>query len=95
MENERLITLETLCSHYKVETTFIQSLNDYGLIEIIRIDETEGIDRDHLTDMERLINLHYDLNINMEGLDAICHLLKKVEAMQKELRVLRNRLDGH
>jgi hypothetical protein len=93
MENERLITLASVCSHYSVEVTFVRSLGEYGLIEIIRRDETEYIDQEALSDMESLIRLHYDLNINMEGIDAISHLLKKVKEMQEELLRLRNRLD--
>jgi len=36
--------------------------------------------------------LHVDLDINIEGLDAISHLLQKVNALQNELVALRNRL---
>lgn len=93
MENDRLVTLETVCSHYKIETSFIQSLDEYGLIEITRIDEIECVDKDYLGYIESLINLHYDLDINMEGIDAISHLLKRVTEMQKEIVLLRNRLN--
>ncbi len=92
MENERMVTLETVCRHYRIETSFIQSLNEYGLIEITRIDEIECIDKDYLGDIEKIMNLHYELNINMEGIDAISHLLKRVKEMQKELILLKNRL---
>ena len=93
MENEHLITVETVSSHYKIETTFIQTLNEYGLIEITRINETEFIEKDRLGDVEKMMNLYYDLNINMEGIDAISHLLKKLKDTQKELVSLRNRLE--
>jgi len=92
MENERLIPLETVCHQYRIEASFIRSLSEYGLIEIIHFDETDCIDRDYLGEIEKMMNLHYELNINMEGIDAISHLLKRVKEMQKELVTLRNRL---
>ncbi|WP_317898139.1 chaperone modulator CbpM [Aurantibacillus circumpalustris] len=92
MENEQLITLETVCSHYQIETSFIHSLNEYGLIEIITMNEIECINKDHLVEMERLLNLYYELNINLEGIDAIKHLLKRMEQMQQEIKSLRNRI---
>ena len=92
MENERLIKVETLCNHYRIETSFIRSLNEYGLIEITRIDEIECVDKDVLGDLESMMRLHYELDINMEGIDAISHLLKRVKEMQKEMTLLKNRL---
>lgn len=94
MENERLITLETICGHYKIETSFIHTLNEYGLIEITHVENVECVDKECLGEIESLMSLHYDLNINMEGIDAISHLLKRVKEMQRELRDLRNQL-GH
>lgn len=92
MENERLVALETLCNCYKVDTSFIQSLNEYGLLEITRTGQTECVDKDCLAEVETMINLHYELEINMEGIDAISHLLKRVKEMQKEISILKTRL---
>ena len=39
-----------------------------------------------------MVRLHYDLEINMEGIDAITHLLKKLQTMQDEISVLKNKL---
>ncbi|PBQ30647.1 MerR family transcriptional regulator [Sphingobacteriaceae bacterium] len=93
MKNEQLVSLEKLCNHYKIETSFIHSLNEYGLIEITRIDELECVDEEYLSDLESMMNLHYELNVNMEGIDVINHLLKRMKEMQKEVVMLRNRID--
>jgi hypothetical protein len=92
MENERLIPLQDLCTHYNIEISFIRSLNDFGLIEIQRVSEQDCLEMESLADVERMMRLHYDLEINMEGIDAISHLLKKIHDMQRELNELRNRL---
>lgn len=89
---EHLISTEDFCSHYKVEYSFINLLQEHGLIEIITIEENSFIDHDHLKNVERLVRLHYDLDINLEGIEAITYLLNRVKNMQEEITALKNRL---
>ncbi len=88
----QLISTDDFCTHYKVEYSFISSLQQNGLIEIITIDEHSFIDHDHLKNVERLVRLHYDLDINLEGIEAITYLLNRVKNMQDEIVALKNRL---
>ena len=48
-----------------------------------------------LPDVERYSRMYYDLSINMEGIDAIHHLLARMEEMQREIHSLRGRLRLH
>jgi uncharacterized protein YoxC len=45
--------------------------------------------------LERLVRLHQDLNINLEGLGAVSHLLHKVNALQEEVQKLRKRVQKY
>ena len=45
-----------------------------------------------LPSVERYSRMYYDLAINMEGIDAIHHLLERMEAMRREMNSLRNQL---
>ena len=90
--HEHLVSTEEFCSHYKVEYSFITSLQQNGLIDIITIDQNSFIDHDHLKNVERLVRLHYDLDINIEGIEAITYLLNRVKNMQDEIVSLKNRL---
>jgi len=92
MENEQLITIEQFCIHYNIEYSFIQSLTEFGLLEITTVEETQYLSREHIRDVEKMIRLHYDLDINLEGIEAITHLLQRVDKLQEELTVLKNRL---
>lgn len=92
MNLEDLITTEEICVRYQVERTFIQSLSESGLIEVIRVEQKEYVHCDKIGEFEKMHRLHYDLNINLEGLEAIQHLLKQVKQLQKDNRRLRNRL---
>jgi len=92
MPTDDLILAEELCSHYNVGISFINSLQQFGLIEITSIEETYYIPQAELKKLEQLARLHYDLNINLEGIDAITHLLEKVTDLQTEIKSLKNRL---
>lgn len=92
MNQAHLISTEEFCTHYKVEYSFIDSLDRYGLIEITRIDENAFIDTDKLSELEKLVRLHYDLEINVEGIEAITYLLNRVNNLQQEINSLKNRL---
>ncbi len=89
---EDLITPEECSTHYNIELTFIQALNEYGLIEMVSVEEKQFIPNTRLQDLEKFIRLHYELGINMEGIDAIAHLLLKVKNMQEEIAELKNKL---
>jgi hypothetical protein len=93
MENKRLIAVENLCTHYQIEISFVHSLNDYGLISIIELETGQFIEEDDLADIEKMMRLHYELDINMAGLDAISHLLKKLQEREKDLLKLKKSLD--
>ncbi len=92
MNNENIISVEEYCTHYSIEASFVRSLSENGLIELSNENESFCIDFDQLHALEKYIHLHYDLDINIEGIEAISHLLKKIDTLQTELRILRNRL---
>ena len=92
MQEQQLIPLRQLCLHHNVEVTFIQSLETYGLIELTTIEEHSFLPSSQLTEFEKMIRLHYDLDINLEGIDVIHHLLKKLEAAQEEICRLKTKL---
>ncbi len=87
-----LISREECCLQYNVESSFIQALSDYGLLEITTVAETTYLHTEQLHDLEKFIRLHYDLNINVEGIDAITNLLMKVKNLQQQNEYLRKRL---
>ncbi len=92
MENEALIPVTVFCKHYKVEATFITSLNEVGLLEITVVEEQPHLYERQLAVAERMVNLHQELGVNIEGIDVIINLLQRVEELQNELRITKNRL---
>ncbi|MFI5139075.1 MAG: chaperone modulator CbpM [Sphingobacteriales bacterium] len=89
---ENLVSTSDICTYHEVEYTFISSLNEAGLVELKVVNHTTYIPESELQRLERMIRLHNDLEINVAGIEAITHLLERVEQMQEEMRVLKNRL---
>ncbi|WP_018612026.1 chaperone modulator CbpM [Segetibacter koreensis] len=92
MQTNDLILAEEFCSHYNVGLSFINSLKQFGLIEVTSVEETYYIPQAELKKLEQLARLHYDLDINLEGIDAITHLLGRIKDLQSEITSLKNRL---
>ena len=92
MEQTDMIVLDEFCTSHHVEVSFVQTLEEHGLIETIIINETLYIQENELSKLEQIVRLHQELNINSEGADAIINLLKRIENMQNEITVLRNKL---
>lgn len=92
MIDKPLISTRTLCTHYNIEISFVDALNQMGLIEIAIIEEKQYIHQDQISDLERIIRLHNELNVNLEGIDVVFNLLEKERKLRNELNALKNRL---
>lgn len=92
METENLIPVQLFCTHHSIELSFVTSLNEYGLIEITTVEQTQYLFKEQISDLEKMMRMHYELDINLEGIDAIAHLLKRENSLREELMALKNRL---
>jgi len=90
MENDELIPTEDFCMYNNIEYSFIHSLEDSGLISVTSVEHTTYISADDLQKLEKFARLHYDLDINIEGIETIHYLLEKIQEMQKEILNLKN-----
>jgi len=92
MQTENLISINEFCINHNTEISFIQSLQQTGLIEFTSIEETLYVDMDQLQQLEKIVRLYYELDINLEGIETIIHLLERISSMQNEIVSLKNRL---
>ncbi|MDJ0646785.1 MAG: chaperone modulator CbpM [Flavobacteriaceae bacterium] len=92
MEIQDYISIQQFCKHYELPVSFINTLVEYEFIEIVSFEENEYINKGQIQIIEKIMRLHYDLHINMEGIDVISNLLRQVESLQNELNELSNRL---
>ena len=91
MNMKNLIPIPELCAHYEVEISFFSNLNEIGLIEIKTIESSQYIDS--VYEIEKIVRMHQELDVNIEGIDVVFNLLQKIDALQKELTAIKNRLN--
>ncbi|XOV92240.1 MAG: chaperone modulator CbpM [Bacteroidota bacterium] len=89
---EEYIAITKLSGFYHVEVDFFSRLDELGLIEITTIDKVLCIHNDQIHDLERMLRLHQELDINLEGIDTIFNLLEKIENLEAELNEAKNKL---
>ena len=82
------ISREELVKIYNIEVTFFDSLEESGLLKTVEEREIKYVVYDELPAFERFANWHYDLEVNLPGLEIINHLLEKIENLREENRKL-------
>lgn len=93
MERDVLISVNEFCRHHEIEVTFVQSLQENKLIELVVVRDEIFVHTNQLPRLEKMVRLYYDLDINLEGIEVINQLLQRIENMQQEIGTLKNRLN--
>lgn len=92
MEKENYILVRHYCERTQIPDAFIDALNEYGLIKCKQIEMEVYILDEEIPEIERFDRLHNDLGINLEGIDALNHMLSRIRNMENEVNTLRKRL---
>jgi chaperone modulatory protein CbpM len=95
MSSEELISAREFCTFHHVELSFIQTLNDAGLIGVTIRDGAILLPAGDLPVLEKFARWHYELSINSEGIEALSHVLQRMERLLDENRTLRSRLSRY
>lgn len=88
------ISREELVKIYNIEITFFDELVDSGLLNIQTENEIRYVTYEDLPTFERFTNWHYDLEINLPGLEVIHDMLKKMEDLKQKNRELMGKLSA-
>lgn len=91
--NDR-ISREELVKIYKIELQFFDELVEYGLLKTQTENEVHYLLYEELPAFERFANWHYDLEVNMPGLEIIHSLLQKLEQSNAERMSLLRKLNS-
>ena len=92
MMSRKKITYTECLQIYQVEETFLNQLVSSGLIEIVIEEDDRYIEYDYLQEIEQFVRWHYELEINMEGIEALYHMLQQVQQLQDDVERLRGEL---
>ena len=92
MNTQEMIPAMDFCFHHNITISFIESLNRSGLIQITHLEERIFVPTSELKKLETYVTLHNDLDINIEGIETVSHLLHRIEYLQEHVQALNNRL---
>ncbi|AUC85050.1 MerR family transcriptional regulator [Polaribacter sp. ALD11] len=92
MIQKYLIPTQTICTHYNIEISFVDTLNQMGLIQIEIIEQEQFIHQEQIGNLEKIIRLYNELHVNLEGIDVVLNLLNKEKELKNEVISLKNRL---
>ena len=93
MNTKDLIAIQRFCDYYDVPVSFINDLHEIDLIDLVHAENNIYIHKRHIHIIEKMMRLHYELDINLEGVDVIHNLLNQIELLQHEIKILKNKLD--
>ena len=64
-----------MCEQYRVELSFFEELREIGLIEFTVYKGSKHLHQDSLHQMEKILRIHRELNVNLEGIDVVLNIL--------------------
>lgn len=92
MENDQLVRVDVFCQYCEVEEQFIFSLHEAQLIQLSQSGNDYYLLTETLPEVEKLCRFHYDLEINIAGIETIQHLLQTIAELQRQNAALKNQL---
>ena len=93
METTAFFKIREFCINYGIEESFVLDLEEYDVIQIKRIDDIPHLPEEELPLLEKMVRMHQELEINPQGLQAVYHLLEKVNILQEEVTLLNRKLN--
>lgn len=92
MQTENFILIRHYCEQTRTPEDFIYTLQEYGFIEVRQIENEVYVASHDLVEIERIGRLQNELGINLEGIDALYHMLQKITDLENQLRLAKDRL---
>lgn len=92
MKKINMIPAAEFCSYHNITVNFLDLLQEAGMIELASVENSVYIYENQLGDIEKMIRMYYEMDINIEGIETISRLLKRINDMQDEILLLKNRL---
>ena len=93
MAAQKLIAVKEFCVYHRIKTDLILELHRNEMIELVWVKRTGYIPEKSLQPLEQILRLHQDLQINLEGIQTVLHLLNSLAKKEAELIKLRNQLN--
>ncbi len=93
MTKKHLIPVIEFCKSHEVEFSFMHTLEEFGMIEIVILEQASYINSEELPRLEQILLFHKELEINLEGVEVIIRLLERLHKVENEVNTLRKKLN--
>jgi len=88
----KTISVEQFCTRHDISQSFIDDLFTFELVEVLIIERSKHIKVSDINKIDRLKRIHYDLDVNFEGLDVINNMMDEIIGLNKDIIDLKNRI---
>lgn len=78
------ISIEEVIRVYQVDYSFLDALIDSELLHPETENNIRYIVHDELSALEKFMNWHYDMEVNLAGIEIINKLLQQLDQLQQE-----------
>ncbi|MFV0590017.1 MAG: chaperone modulator CbpM [Draconibacterium sp.] len=92
MTSNELVSIKQVKIHHNLDDGFMERVESCQLIEFVFKESEKFMYVEQLPVLEQIIRLHFDLQVNMEGIDVITQMLKRMDKLQQTIQHLENRL---
>lgn len=93
MPVKKLIAIKEFCSYHEVDMDLLLQFESHQLISLVKEKRSFYLPQGQLPLAEKLLRLHLQLGINLEGLEVILPLLHRIQNQDAALRNLQNQLN--
>ncbi len=88
MAAQKLIAVKAFCSYHEINDEVFFEFESRNLIHLVKEKRSYYIPYNQLPLAEKLIRLHLQLGINLEGLEVILPLLERLQSQEDNLQKL-------
>lgn len=92
MVGQDLIIVDVFCQKCQIEVTLLDELHEFGLIQIVRDNGRKYIQVEQLSEVQKIVQFHNELQINKEGIEVILTLLERLDERSKQVKFLQEKL---
>jgi len=93
MKTNKFVRITELCQHYQIQIDFFEEIEYHELIEFHQFSGQKFIHRKQLRRLEKIIRLHDDLEINLQGIDVVFSMMNRIEKLEMELNETKKKLN--
>jgi|JI9StandDraft_2_1071091.scaffolds.fasta_scaffold701874_2 hypothetical protein len=89
----KLIALKTFCLQHDIPADFILELHQHEIIQLVVEKRSRFIPIKQLQELERIIRIYRDLQLDINGIQTVLHLVNRLQEKDAEINALRNQLN--